>query len=249
MWYKPGVMNSRPRFAFVDGVRGIAILLMFVYHFSWDLSYFGFSQADLFNDPFWLAFARVIVSMFLFVSGFAFVLAEQRGTTPRARIRRLALVGAAAGLVSLSTYVIDARSFIFFGILHHIFLASLLLLLLRSLPSPILALAGLLCIVAPYVIAPAAFANSWLLWVGLSPEPVISVDYVPILPWLAVPLLGLIAGRWLVRAEHMPPPFHWRPGPPIGKTVRLLGRHSLLIYLLHQPILFGGLWLYVMANA
>ena len=242
-------MTSRARFAFVDGVRGIAILLMFIYHFTWDLSYFGFSQVNLFSDPFWLVFARVIVSMFLFVSGFAFALAEQRGTSPSARIRRLALVGVCAGLVSLSTYIIDARSFIFFGILHHIFLASLVLLLLRSLPSPLLALAGLACIVAPYLVAPVAFANFWLLWVGLSPYPVISVDYVPALPWLAVPLLGLIAGRWAVGAEKIPALFHWRPAGPVGKTVRLLGRRSLLIYMIHQPILFGGLWLYVVASA
>ncbi len=242
-------MNSRARFAVVDGVRGIAILLMFVYHFSWDLSYFGFSQADLFHDPFWLVFAWVIAGIFLFISGFAFTLAEHRGTAPGARIRRLALIGVCAGLVSLSTYAIDPRSFVFFGILHHIFLASLLLLLLRSLPSWLLALVGLLCVAAPHLFTPVIFANSWLLWVGLSPDPVNSVDYVPVIPWLALPLLGLITGRRVLREERLPALFNWQPEHPLGKSVRLLGRHSLLVYVIHQPILFGALWLYVIASA
>lgn len=241
-------MNNRGRFAIVDGVRGVAILLMFVYHFTWDLSYFGFSDADLFGDPFWIGFVWLIVSIFLSVSGFAFALAEHRGTPPGARIRRLVLIGVCAGLVSLATYIVDAHSFVFFGILHHVFLASLLLLLLRSLPSSLLLLVGLVCLAAPYLFASDTFAYSWLLWLGLSPYPVLSVDYVPLIPWVAAPLFGLVAGRRAVQAERLQRLFIWRPEDPIGKTVRLLGRHSLLVYVIHQPILFGGLWLYVAAN-
>ncbi len=159
--------------------------------------------------------------------------------------RRLGLIAAAAGAVSLATYWMDPATYVFFGILHHIALASVIMAGAIFLPSWALVVLAALIIAAPGFLADPAFAADWLLWVGLSPSPPASVDYVPLIPWLAVPLLGVVAGRWVFRDGSAPAALAWKPAHPILKLIRLAGRHSLALYILHQPILYGGLYLFI----
>ena len=139
----------------------------------------------------------------------------------------------------------DPATYVFFSILHHITVASVILAGAVFLPSWALALLAALILAAPWFLASPAFAADWLLWAGLSPEPPASVDYVPLVPWLAVPLLGVVAGRWMFRDGSTPAALTWRPAHPILKLLRLAGRHSLALYLLHQPVLYGGLYLFL----
>ena len=116
------------RYAIVDATRGAAIVLMFVYHFSWDLTYFGFADFGIFTDWRWVWFARFIAGLILLVMGTSQVLARARGRTFTARsfFTRLAVICGAAALVSAATYMMDPRSYVFFGILRHVALASVL---------------------------------------------------------------------------------------------------------------------------
>ncbi len=237
--------DARPRYALIDAARGVAIALMIVYHFSWDLTFFGLAGFRIFTDPWWIWFANVIVIIILSVMGVTQVMARRRGLTRVAYFRRLGLIAAAAGAVSLATYWMDPATHVFFGILHHIVLASVILAGAIFLPSPALVLLAALILAAPGFLDHAAFAADWLLWVGLSPAPPVSVDYVPLIPWLAVPLLGVVAGRWMFRDGSAPAALAWKPAHPILKLIRLAGRHSLALYLLHQPILYGGLYLFI----
>ena len=237
--------DARPRYALIDTARGVGIGLMIVYHFSWDLTFFGLADFRIFTDPWWIWFANVIVIIILSVMGVTQVMARRRGLTATAFFRRLGLIAAAAGAVSLATYWMDPATYVFFGILHHIALASVIMAGAIFLPSPALVLLAALILAAPGFLAQAAFAADWLLWVGLSPVPPASVDYVPLIPWLAVPLLGVVGGRWMFRDGPAPAALVWRPAHPSLRLIRLAGRHSLALYLLHQPILYGGLYLFM----
>ncbi len=224
----------------IDALRGVAILLMVAYHFCFDLSHFGLAGFNFYQDPFWLHARTFILGMFLLLVGVSLVLAGGRKLDSRRYLRRLALLIASAVLISVSTWWMFGERFIFFGVLHFIALASVL---------------GLLFVRAGWVnlvlgIAVILFANyyqfSWFdtpgrRWIGLMTHKPMTEDYVPLLPWFGVVLLGLYAGPYLARLARQ-----WQEAGRSG-LVRILafgGRHSLVIYLLHQPLLLGVLSLY-----
>ncbi len=226
-------------------LRGVAILLMIVYHFSWDLTYFRFAEFRIWEDPGWRWFARIIVTMFLGVTGLAQVLAAARGRTRGVFIRRLGLIVGCAAIVSAATYWVDPSSYIFFGILHHIALASVVAVVVLPWPTAALAVLAVFCFAAPALLTGPAFSASWLLWLGLNPVPPLSVDYVPFFPWFGVPLVGMVAGRLLAGRGPVISALEWDPKGPVSRLVRFAGRRSLAIYMVHQPLLFGGLYLVV----
>jgi len=110
-------------------LRGLAIALMFVFHFSYDLNYFGVVSIQFLQDPFWLNFRRLIVSLFLLLVGIILHLATRNGLRWRAWSRRLGLLLLYAGLVSLGSWMIFPETFLYFGFLHFIALASIIGLL------------------------------------------------------------------------------------------------------------------------
>jgi hypothetical protein len=92
------------RIAAVDALRGVAIAAMVVYHFSWDLSYFGFVSVNVAADPGWKAFARTIAGTFVTLVGVSLVLATRQGFHLRPYLRRLAVIVGAALLVTIGTW-------------------------------------------------------------------------------------------------------------------------------------------------
>jgi uncharacterized membrane protein len=243
-----GPLPAGGRYALLDVARGGALVLMFVYHFSWDLTFFRMAEFQIFTDWKWIWFAKLIASIILFVMGIAQVMARRRGQgslNPKVFLRRFAVIAGAAALVSAATYFVDAGSYVFFGILHHIAVASLILLLASRLPTAALVIAAAAAALAPEFLRFDFFNAGYLMWLGLYTVAPGSVDYMPLLPWLAVPLAGVVTGRLMFRGSRVPDILAWVPGDPVSRTVHLLGRHSLLVYLIHQPILFGGLYLCV----
>lgn len=249
--------TARPRYAFLDVARGGALLLMFVYHFSWDLTFFQMADFQIFTNWRWMWFAKFIASIILFVMGIAQVMARRRQEAKRddgdnlhsaAFLRRLGLIVGAAALVSAATFIVDDHTYIFFGILHHIAAASVILFLIQRLPSAAIAVLAVLVALAPTFLRFDLFNANYLLWLGLSTALPISVDYVPLFPWLAVPLAGVLAGHLLFRRD-VPAALAWTPANPVLRTVRFRGRHSLIVYLVHQPILYGGLYAFVWLRA
>ena len=109
--------GHRPRLAAIDIAKGIAIIAMVAYHFSWDLSYRQLIAADVGSDLGWRLFARGIAGAFVFLVGVNLVMAARTGFHPRPYLRRLAILLAAALLVTGFTYyAFGAEGFVFFGI-------------------------------------------------------------------------------------------------------------------------------------
>lgn len=210
---------------------------MVAYHFALDLSMFGLTEVDVAGHPVWTLFARVTTWSFLLLVGVSLVLARQ-DPRPGRVLRRFAITAAAAGAVSLGSWFFQPDAFIHFGILHCIALSGLLGLAFLRAPGWAVGLAAGFCLTAPWFLASAIFNRPWWLWIGLSTEVPVSADYVPILPWFGVVLLGVLAGRLVLR--HPPA---WQPAAWPGRALAAAGRWSLLLYLLHQPLLIGALTL------
>ena len=233
--------GARRRIPFLDQARGAALLAMFWYHLSWDLTYFGLAGFALLEDPFWLAARAAILSAFLAISGVALALATRDRLAFGALLRRLGVVAAAALAVSVATRLAFPETWIFFGVLHCIAVSGLLALPLLRLPWPAVAALGLALLVLPVLPGVPRLEHDGLLWLGLVDAVPPSNDYVPVLPWSGVVLLGLAAGRAL--------PWHRAPALPAapGRLLARAGRHTLPLYLVHQPVFLALVWLWVQA--
>jgi uncharacterized membrane protein len=244
----PQASARQSRYAIFDVIRGTAILMMIVYHFSWDLTFFGLADFQIFTDPWWIWFANVIVIMILGVMGVSQVMARQRSFKITVFARRFAKIASAAAAVSLATWFMDPGTYVFFGILHHIAVASVLIAGAILLPSVVLIALAAVILAAPFYFVHEIFSPDWMLWLGLSPSAAAAVDYVPLAPWFAVPVLGIVVGRWFFLRGFAAALLAWNPQGPLMRTVRFAGRHSLAVYLIHQPVLYGGLYVVMLLS-
>jgi uncharacterized membrane protein len=228
-----------PRLAIIDAGRGIALILMAAYHFCFDLNYYGLLSIDFNNTPFWLGARTFIVTLFLLLVGISLQLANARGIRWSATWRRLAMLAAAATGVTIASAMLFPNSYIFFGILHFITLASLLgLPFLRYRWLTLLTAISVLLL--DLTVSSPLFNQPLLQWFGLMTYKPITEDYVPLLPWFGAVLLGIFIGSWMVQLQHRFS--RWQGKSGAGPLLRWLGRHSLLFYLLHQPVLLALLY-------
>lgn len=259
---RPSPPSKPPRLVVVDVARGLAILQMVAFHFCYDLDYFGWLHVAMLADPRWIAWRSAIVTQFLFLVGISMVLrggvaaGTQAPVAPRADRRfwrRWAQIAACAAIVSIATRPLFGPRFIWFGILHFVAAAELLVVVAAWRTPPIrdtgtiaaLAAAGAAALAIGLFVHLAPFdTNAWS-WIGFAAHKPATEDFVPILPWLGVVLLGMAAGAlWRRHAFVIPPVLrcaHASGG--IGRLPAFLGRWPLTIYMAHQPILFGVLFL------
>lgn len=235
-------MPAVQRYPAVDALRGLAILLMVAYHFSYDLDHFGLAQFDFSHQPFWLMSRNLIVSLFLLTVGISLTLATSNGFRPRPYFRRLGLLVLFAALVTLVSYWMFSSRYIFFGILHFIAVASVLgLLFLRFYWLNLLL--GVLLLVLGFTYQHPFFNHPMLQWVGMMTYKPPTEDYVPLLPWFGLVLIGIFVGKYFFQRQHLPALSRWQTVHPFSRLLTFGGRHSLAIYMLHQPVLMGALWL------
>jgi uncharacterized membrane protein len=244
----------------LDALRGLAILWMAGFHFCFDLNYYGLihPRQHFLSDPFWTVQRSIIVSLFLLCAGVGQALAQEACLGWPRFWRRWAQVATCALLVSVGSAQMFPRSWISFGVLHG---AAVMLLLVRGLVPALERLArrwpdvnvtmwllgvALLAWALPQGWRHAWFDSRWWNWTGLVAHLPVTEDYVPVLPWLGVMLVGVALGRWGLQHRR-----HWLAGPlpsPL-RPLAALGRWSLSFYMLHQPVLIAGVsaWLALQA--
>lgn len=218
--------SSSDRSLFLDALRGFTVILMIIFHFSFDLDYFGLVKIDIVNAPFWYFFPRLIVFLFLFAVGIALSLAHKNNIRWKSFIHRLLLIIFWAIIISITTYYFFPDSWIYFGTLHSIAVVSVMSLPFLKRPWESLAIA--LCLFIPSI-----FWDYNLPWIQLSHT---SWDYISPFPWVGASLLGIFATHKKIHMLNI-------PNNKLTKSLNYLGKHSLFIYLIHQPILFGLLML------
>ena len=219
----------------VDLARSLAIAAMIAFHFGRDLDMLGVVAAGSTYTLTWLWAARLIAGTFLFLVGVGLWLGHGRGVRWEAFGRRLLLVVLGAGLVSLGTYFAVPQAWVRYGILHSIAVSSVLALAFLRMPAILTLLAGIGALLLPRAVA---FDAPWLFWTGLARPVPPQVDFEPVFPWIAPVLFGLAAAKAAARAGWID---RLRDPSPPAWMDRLAwpGRHSLAIYLVHQPVLVG----------
>ena len=231
-----------PRLPLIDVLRGFAVAQMIVYHFIYDLNYFGWLQLAMTREQPWTGWRTLIVSQFLFLVGLSLVLRLAHKPLWRDFWLRWAQVAGAAALVSLGSWLMFGPRWIHFGILHFIAAALLIGRALAPLREWNLLLAAA-AFAAWLLYADAAFNAAPANIIGFITVKPRTEDYVPLFPWIAVTLAGIGLGSlWQRRGFALSPalqPLNARQ----PRFLLLLGTWALTVYLIHQPILIGLLWL------
>ena len=240
------VKPAKGRLWEIDFLRGIAVVMMIVFHFLYDLNYFAGHSLALWTG-FWWIFARATATIFVFLVGISLHLSYSRakvklsesGLTRKYVKRGFRVFGWGLLITGLTWLLLGGVGTIWFGVLHLIGISIILarpLLKYRMLNL----ILGLVFVVVGLNLATMVFGFPWLLPLGLMPASFYTLDYTPILPWFGIVLLGLFTGKVIYPVGRLKTRKKPRPAAPrTARPVCFIGMHSLLIYLLHQPVLIG----------
>jgi uncharacterized membrane protein len=219
--------------------------MMVVYHTAYDLDVFGGYALDSTSGA-WARFADATASSFLFLVGVSLVISYARDVRAgRDSFRKYLFRGLTVtgyGMLLTLVFWVFGLGWVVFGILHLIGVSIVLAYPLLGRPFLALLLGLVTLAVGFYMMSLGVSSESpWLLPLGVVPEGLSMPDYRPLFPWFGMVLLGLSAGsvvygsgRGLTEGEA---PLFVRPLLP-------LGRNSLAIYLVHQPVIIGVLALF-----
>ncbi|MDF0589748.1 heparan-alpha-glucosaminide N-acetyltransferase [Candidatus Methanocrinis natronophilus] len=242
MTIPPDLRASRPlRYWELDLLRGVAVAMMILYHALYDLDYFSGPDILDVRSGIWPSFALATASIFLLLVGVSLSISSARTRISgwdflRRSIRRGAIIFSWGVAITFTTFLLLEEGYVLFGILHLI--GATIVLSIPFIRRPLLALLlGLAAISAGIFLRQFSFETPWLLWLGFVPLGYYSVDYFPLLPWSGVVLVGIFLGGRLYphgkRGFQIPDLSSRTP----AREISFLGRNSLLIYFLHQPLL------------
>lgn len=220
---------SAKRSDFLDAYRGLAVFLMMVFHFCWDLRNFSFVEYSIY-DPFWVYFRSLILTLFLTAIGWSSYLTLKKGSNQSFWKRDIKLF-LSASAISLVTYIAVPDQWIYFGILHFIFIASLLTRPFAKWPIASAVIGAVILLIyhtTNYLLFPNAFATI----TNYLTLPQRTLDIVFPFPWIGVILIGPLLGY-----------LNWHkcsiPQSLFIDILAFLGRFALPIYLVHQAFLFA----------
>jgi len=238
------------RFWEIDFLRGIAIIMMVIYHTVYNLSYFGQYEIRAVSG-FWLYFARTTANLFIFLVGVSLYISYAKSDKIIKDHRKLYLKQFIRGLkifcwgllITVITWFIFRESAVIFGILHLIGISVIIaypFLKMKYWNLPL----GILFIALGAYIKRLTFSFPWLLWLGFKPKYFNTLDYFPLLPWFGVVLIGIFVGNLLYEDEVRKYSIFDFSSFSIIKLFSYLGKHALLIYLVHQPVIVGILYIF-----
>ncbi len=219
----------------VDAARGVAIIMMVVYHFTYDLYAFGGYDVDAVGG-FWARFADATASLFLFLVGVSLAIsyAREGGGFRKYLLRGLRIFG--YGMLLTVVFLVFGMGIVAFGILHLIGVSIVLSYPFLKLGFANLVLGVGVFAAGLYLQALDPTGSAWMLPFGVVPEGLVMPDYRPLLPWFGVVLVGIFFGN-VVYGEGRRPDGLPAAAPLPAKPLLPLGRNSLAIYLVHQPVM------------
>jgi uncharacterized membrane protein len=228
--------KHKDHFIEIDIIRGIAIILMIIYHLMWDLNYFGIVPMD---KNFYSETVIIIPILFLTIVGVSLSIAYTRHGTKKA-FKHSFIILICASIVSFFSFILLPAEPVYFGILHCIGISILLALpLLRINPKLLMGASFIMLASGFFISLQISQLNFFTYMIGIHNQTIASIDYFPLLPWFGVVLFGVSLGGILYKDGKRQFPFpdvsHHKP----VKAVTWMGKHSLAIYIAHQPVIAG----------
>jgi len=221
--------------------------MMVIYHTTFDLDVLGGYDVQS-TTGVWMLFADVTAGLFLFLVGVSLAISRARTSLTGWRLfgkylaRGLRVL--AYGMILTVVFLFLDMGVVAFGILHLIGVSIILSYPFLRLRLTNLVLGILIFATGQYVLAQNFTSDGfWLLPFGVLPEGVMMPDYRPLLPWFGVVLVGLSFGN-AVYASGLRPAILANTAPLLARPLLPLGRNSLFIYLIHQPIIVAVLALF-----
>jgi uncharacterized membrane protein len=196
---------------------------MVIFHFTYDLNLFGYNKIN-FQIGFWYWLPRIIVFLFLYCVGYSLAMGYSIKIDWKKYFKRFNKIAGYAVIISIVTYIMFPKNWIYFGTLHCI--ATCTLLAIPFLSRPKLSLITAILIISSVFIFDITYQQ-------LSKFIAIkSMDFIPFYPWFFVVLLG-------ISQYHLKP---WTIAVNAPRFLTWPGEKSLKIYLIHQPVFFALIW-------
>lgn len=220
-------MEIKNRIYEIDFLRGLGILLVIFFHTAWNICMEY--QLTIITQP-WVKFlVFFFAGMLIFISGASSYLGSHT-------LRRGLIVSGGALLVTLATWIVLPQIYVKFGILHLLGVSMLLICIVKRFrPNRLfLALLALLLIGVGIYAYQTRISNPYLFWLGFATKSFESLDYYPLLPWFGVFLTGYVFSSYVYQDKKSPFTRGWYH----RDLFSFAGRHSLFLYLIHQPLVF-----------
>lgn len=240
----------RQRFGGLDMIRGIVLISMILYHLCWDLVYIYHFDFPWYESTGAYVWQQSICWTFIFLSGFCWSLGKHH-------LKRGLIVFGGGAVISLVTILLLPEDRVVFGILTFLGSSMLLMIPLKKWLCKIPAKGGLVLSLLCFLIfrninigylgfepwnfikLPEFLYRGYVMtYLGFADAQFFSTDYFSLLPWFFLFLTGfytyyIVSGNLRIMEKLQK---GWEP-------FQFLGRHSLLIYMLHQPVIYGALWI------
>lgn len=244
---------EKKRLHLLDEIRGITLISMILFHTMWDLVFIFGVKCDWYLSYASYIWQQSICYAFILLSGFCFSLGKKK-------YRRGAIVFAAGFIISIATELFMPQNHVRFGVLTLLGSCMLLFALVEKIMEKIPAWLGFVISVLLFILTrgvgdgylgfesmelvalPKVFYEQGeiMTYLGFPYRGFYSTDYFPLLPWVFLFGAGYFLyqifkkNQWLTICEK---------GLPFGKPFRFMGKYSLIIYMLHQPVVYGILWI------
>lgn len=215
----------------IDLVRGILIILMIVLHILFNLEYF-YNLPINYSYGFVNVVRIIVASFFILISGIS-------TSFSRNSFKRGLMVFSVAMIITLITYIFNNEAYIVFGILHLLGICMLVSPVLKKLNIPWLFILLAILTLISYIITNIEVESSYLFMFGLENEDFVSLDYYPLLPWSLFFVGGILLSKIIYKEKKSIFPFEIK-----DNFVSFLGRNSLLVYVIHQPIILAAMFLF-----
>ena len=231
-------MNTiNKRFWEIDFLRGLAIISMIIFHIIYDLNYFNIFKIDI-DNQFWTIFRVSIFGLFFLLVGVSLSLSYSKNTKFLKYLKRGLKIFFWGMIITLVTVIFMQKGYVLFGVLHFIGFSIIL-------AYPFLRFSYLNLVFAIPIIAVGlylfdlSFDFQWLLWLGFRPQYFQTVDYFPLLPYFGIILIGIFLGKKLYPNYERRLKLKDSSNKKPVKFFEFLGKKSLIIYLIHRPVIIG----------